>query len=126
MSLETNPECRVERQKDIAVARAFYQVTEKGSPRGTVFPIPEVPWLNQTVTDISGYYSFDDFEAGWIAGFTAWQTITDKVDAGLSEAFKTAPYESSQEFQAVRNGFNAAIKVTIISLFYESLAKWFI
>jgi len=115
MVLEKNKRCQIERQKEVAVARRWYQVTDGTSPRGTKFPLNAVPWLNQTITNILGYYSFNDFEANWLAGFGTWQEMIEKIDAGISAHFKNAPFESSEEFRAVTNAFNKAIKVNIFS-----------
>lgn len=112
--LEKQKNCQIERQKEIAVARQFYQVSTDKVPRSNSFPISEVPWLNQTTKNIGLYYGFDDFEAGWLAGFKTWKTISDKIGVGLSAAFKNAPFESSKEFLAVRQGFNNAIKVNLL------------
>ena len=112
MVFERNNQCRLQRDKEIAVGRYWYQITEEGSPRGTEFPLTQVPWLNQTLLSTAIYYSMDDFESGYMATFQVWLKISAKIEAALNGAFKNAPYESTREFIGLNQAINQALLVS--------------
>lgn len=98
IAFEKNKHCQLQRQKEIAMARYFYQITEEGSPRGTEFPVTQVPWLNQTLKNTGAFFAMDDFEGSFIAHFKLWLKIADYIKSVAYAAYKDAPYESTKEF----------------------------
>ena len=118
MTFEHNKKCRLQRQKEIAMARYWYQITDDDSPRGTEFPLPQIPWLNQTLLNTALFYSMDDFEAGYLATFQLWLRIADKIEEAINNEFRNLPYESDQEFIALNQVFNKALKVCVLKSLY--------
>lgn len=96
------------------MGRYWYQITNEQSPRGTEFPLTQIPWLNQTLLNTAGFYAMDDFEAGYLATFQIWLKISEKIDEAINNAFKSLPYESVQEFVGLYQAFSDALKVSIL------------
>jgi len=116
MALEHNIDCRMQRQKEISVARYWYQITDDESPRGTEFPFTQVPWLNQTLLNTAAFYSMDDFEAGYLATVQTWLKIADIIEEAINGVFKNLPFESVREFIGLNQAFNKALKVSNLSV----------
>jgi len=111
MAFERNSQCRLQRQKEIAIARRWYQITDDKSPRGTEYPFKQVPWLNQTLLNTLGFYSMDDFEAGFMASFQIWLKIAQKIEEAIKVDIKNLPFESIREFIGLHQGINKAFSV---------------
>eukprot|EP00111_Clytia_hemisphaerica_P011485 TCONS_00033727-protein len=116
--------CQKDRYTDIAKARYWYKITDENS--NVDFPLAkEVPWLEQNLTTIKGYYAADPFESRYSALLLTWSKILlEHIAPQLGKAFAKLPFSNNQQYAMAYNGWQGAVKKAKFPWFFGNPGQY--
>ena len=115
---EQNPVCRAKRAKEVGMAKMWYKITDGSDDRQAEFGLKQVPWLDQKLKTVFGFYGLNDFESAYLGSFMTWKKVADGIEEKMVKAFEKLPYESDAEFIKLYAAFNNALSQVPVSHFF--------